>query len=64
MAQTVQRRRGQGMDLTPEQVATERARARLAAALQNAPANVLVVWSPEETRALRAALAGRAVTAA
>jgi hypothetical protein len=59
---TVQRRRGQGMDVTPEQVAAERARARMAAALRGKISNVfLILWSPEETEALRATLAGKGV---
>lgn len=61
MAQSV-RRRGQGMDLTPEQVAAERARARMAAGVRGVSI-FEVVWSPEETEALRAALVGKEVAA-
>lgn len=61
MARTVQRR-GQGMALTPEQLATERARARMAAGVRGV--DFLILWSPEETEALRATLAGKGVRAA
>lgn len=59
MAQTVQRR-GQGRALTPDQAATERARARMAVR----GVEFLILWSPEETEALRATLAGKGVAAA
>lgn len=62
MAQTVQRLRGQGMDLTAEQVAAERARAYLAVKLQTGTGR-LVVWTPEETAALWASIVGEEVTA-
>jgi hypothetical protein len=63
MKGTVQRR-GQGMALTPEQVAIERARTRVADELLRAGKifTLDVVWSPEETAALRATLAGRGVS--
>jgi hypothetical protein len=54
------------MDVTPEQVATERARIRVADELLRAGRLIPldVVWSPEETAALRATLAGKGVRAA
>lgn len=62
MAQTVQRLRGQGRELTLEQVAAEQVRARLAAAIWGTGGHT-AVWTPEETAALRAQLAGEEVTA-
>lgn len=69
MSGTVQRRRGQGMDPTVEQVATERARTRVAVELvyggySLTTGGVDVLWSPEETEALRVMLAGKGVSAA
>lgn len=66
MSETVQRR-GQGRALTLEQTAQQQARSRVAQELQ--PTGRLVVaidilWSPEETVALRAMLAGKGVAAA
>jgi hypothetical protein len=62
----IKQRRGQGIDPTPEQVATERARARVAAELvfggHSLARPVDVLWSPEQTAALRALLAGKGVT--
>jgi hypothetical protein len=66
MAQTVQRR-GQGMDLTREQVAIERARTRVGAELLQATGRIFpveVIWSPEESMALRAMLEGKGVRVA
>lgn len=63
MKGTVQRR-GQGRALTPEQVAIERARTRVVDELLRSGRifELDVVWSPEETAALRATLAGKGVS--
>lgn len=58
--------RGQGVALTPAELAIERARVRVAGELLGAgvmpsQSGVDVLWSPEETAALAATLAGQAV---
>jgi hypothetical protein len=53
------------MDVTPEQVAAERARVRVANEIASRVPifTIDVLWSPEDTEALRTTLAGKGVAA-